>query len=214
MKNFRLLAVAVLITMTTSALAQSSETFPFGKNNLYVSFDFGKLKGGIDDNISGATIGYSRMFDISAKVPAFVETGVSLRYLGLTQDNYNGSGITLTNDVTISTLKIPVSIGYNLAIGNKGFSIAPYAGFNLQYHAKAETEKKIIDENGTEKSTNSWFEVDGSHRFQVGWQVGAHVAYKHFVAGVSYGDTFNKIVDNKEGNLQINVTSISLGYRF
>lgn len=215
----KFLAVALLATICTAANAQNSDLFPYGKNHITVSYNDIKVKGndGTDSSLDksslgGVTVGYDRWFSISKQLPLFVTVGGRLRYADVNDTEkaaVEGGEWVKIADMTFSlyTLEIPVNIGYELALGTSGFSIAPYAGLSIQYHLKGEVKDEM------ENTKVDIFDQDKvkAHRFQPGWQVGIHACYKHITAGVSYGKPFHDLMDDlvKTQNL-----SFTLGYRF
>lgn len=214
MKALKSLLVAVLVTLGTGAFAQSSEMFTYGVNNVYVQYNNVKIKGKVGTTLGGLSVGYNRMFGLIEKAPLYVEAGGAFEYANV-EETLDIEGMRLSDvEINLYTFKVPLSVGYQFAIGQSGFSVSPYAGFDLLYHFKGERkEKESGDKINLFKNTDE-DNIDCSHRFQAGWHVGLNLAYKHVFAGITYGETFNEMMKIEGSKYRLCTTSVSIGYRF
>ncbi|WP_125910809.1 outer membrane beta-barrel protein [Bacteroides timonensis] len=215
MKTIKSLMVAALITLgTAGAFAQSSDMFTYGVNNVYVQYNDVKLKGNIDSSLGGFSVGYNRMFGLTEKAPLYVEVGGAFEYANV-EETLEVAGVKLGDtEMNLYTFKVPLSIGYQFAIGQSGFSVAPYAGFDLLYHFKGEIKDNQSGETLDIFKDSDDSNIDDSNRFQAGWHAGINLAYKHVFAGVTYGETFNGMTKIEGSKSKLGTTSVSIGYRF
>lgn len=205
MKNFKLMVLA-LLTMTCTAVSAQSNFFHYGKNNIIVGVN-GFSANGLEDNLTGLRVGYSRLFELSEQAPVFLETAALIQ-VGLVEYETNFGESHTKEEVKYGALNIPVNVGYLFNIGESGFSIAPKAGLNFSFNAFGETE--IKDNNSS--ATINWYDDLDAKRFTFGWQVGAEASYKHFVLGFQYGQDFNKL--SKDGDIRFKTWAVNLAYRF
>lgn len=215
MKTLKSLLAAVLVTLgSTGAFAQSSEMFTYGVNNVYVQYNDVKFKGIDDASLGGFSVGYNRMFGLTSKAPLYAEAGVAFEYASEEETVEIAGQKTEDAKTSLYTFKVPLSIGYQFAIGQSGFSVSPYAGFDLLYHFKGEIDEKVSGEKIDIFKNTDEDNIDGSNRFQAGWHVGLNLAYKHVFAGITYGETFNEMVKVDGCKSRLGTTSVSIGYRF
>lgn len=217
MKSLKLMMCAVLAMVCSLASAQS-DFFPYGKNNVSVGFATLSAKNS-NEPLKGGRISYTRIFELSEYVPAFLEMGGQLQYATVSENNLvSGKGV--RSEFDLGYLAIPVNVGYNFTIGESGFSIAPKVGLTFVANVIADLDIKMNNQN----FNVSWFDDLDAQRFNFGWQVGGEIAYKQVVLGVIYGQDFNNFISDKKapiGNTDLDFVSskwkrfcISIGCRF
>lgn len=199
MKSLKLVIAAVLMTASVSAFAQCA-AFPY-KNNLYAELNIS------NNDLSGLSIGYSRAIPLSESMPLFVEPGIALEGLGCDEETVSSDTQISKIETRMANLKVPVNLGYQFALSQNGnLTVAPYVGLTFRYTASF----KIKDKTSNEEV--DVFDVDemDAKRFQVGFQVGAKFAYKHFIFSGYYGKGLSKFTQSEK----LNVSAVMLGYCF
>ena len=236
MKSIKLLALAVSTAISTGAYAQftntptstpSSSINTDGWSTIWVEYNPIKVKydiSGMDDeSLTGFSAGYSQAFSISQGTPIFLEAGFGLQYANYSDSksgSYNGYKVTLDQDITIWSAKVPVNLLYSFAIPNSNISLAPFVGATLRYNVSGTLKYELDDYDYSEKydlfdkkEMDDADFLDGKawKRFQIGWQIGLKARFgQNFMAGVSYGSDFSEIAYKSK----IQTTSLSIGYTF
>lgn len=217
MKNLKLVMLAVF-TMVCSIVSAQSDFFPYGKNA--VTFGYANLSAeNWEDPLQGARLTYTRIFELTEYAPVFLEAGALFQYAKVDGTGvFKGKGVRA--EYSLGYLSVPINIGYNFNIGDTGFSIAPKVGVSAIYNVLADFDVMMSDK----KINVDWFDDVDAARFNFGWQVGADIAFKQLVLGVTYGQDFNNFIDDVKvpvGNTQLDFVAskwkrfnVSIGYRF
>lgn len=225
MKKLLTLCAAVLFCIGASAQIVSSQSSITRRekvekvkshyNRLYVSYNphnF-KYKGDDDLNCTGFSFGYLRGFNLTNKIPLFMEIGGNLNY-SWKKDSYDinnyyyGSSTTVDTKFTYACLSIPVNVVYRYSFG-KGMSVAPFFGLAFKGNLLADYDDgddtySMFDSDEDGDDEYSW------KRFQVGFQIGAGFNYKALYVGLHYGGNFGEIGKN----VKCNNWGLTLGVNF
>lgn len=235
MKVIKILAVAALLAVSTGAYAQFTNTSSSssstsvntdGWSTIWVEYNPIKVKfdvSGMDDeSLTGFSAGYSQAFSISQGTPIFLEAGIGLQYANYSDsesgyvDDYGK--VSVDQNITIWSAKVPVNLLYNFALPNSSISLAPFIGATLRYNVSGTLKYEVEDYSEkydlfSKKEMDDAEFLDGKawKRFQIGWQIGLKARFgQNFMAGVSYGSDFSEIAYKSK----IQTTSITLGYTF
>lgn len=235
MKRIKFFAVAACLAISSGAYAQftnnsssssSTSVNPDGWSTVWVEYNPIKVKfdvSGVDDeSLTGFSAGYSKAFSISQGYPIFLEAGVGLQYANYSDSEkvyISGFGtVTVDQDITIWSAKVPVNLLYKYDLPNSNISIAPFVGATLRYNlsgtlkyeAAGYSEKYDLFDDDDMDDAN-FLDGESWKRFQIGWQIGVKARVgQHFMAGISYGNDFSEIAYKST----IQTTSITLGYTF
>lgn len=263
MGKIKFLAAAAMLAVCSSASAQfsnskggsqSSSVDSKGWSTIYVQYNPSTISidvtGADDENFNAFTVGYNRAISISSSAPLYVELGGALQYSFKSKDILDwyagkyepgedkdeiGKDVDPKQKYNMLSLKVPVSIMYDLKINNSNVHIAPFAGITMRYNIFGNTKKEynfssdykedLIDIYGkknfektfSEESFDLFDKKDmGSkdatwNRFQFGWQLGVNARFNDkFLIGASYGSDFSEICKKAK----ISAWSIQLGYTF
>lgn len=249
MSKMKLLVATVLMAACTSASAQfanskgsgiASTTDTNGWNTVWVQYNPGSwnydVKGVDDITFNSFSLGYSRAFSVTNRLPLFVEAGAGLQYYWSSEDTDIEDG-TVTAKTHMLSVKVPVDLLYRFQLSNSSIAIMPYAGLNLRYNmsGKAKYEYSESDDDdffNAPSLASSGFDADDDEdesdesdlfdkkdmgsdgvwkHFQIGWHVGVKAQFgKNFMAGVGYGSDFSELAKKmKSGEW-----TIQLGYTF
>lgn len=253
MKKIKLLVAAALLAVGTTASAQfsnsssrgarASKASSKGWSTFYVQWNPVTIavdKKGADDLSANAfSVGYNKAFGIVKGTPLFIEAGIALQYMFMTneepyedQEEVSEYGWQVTGDkYSVLSAKVPVSLAYCWNIPNSRVSLVPFAGvdfrFNLmgklkkQFEVGSEfdgDEKEEYEEETDTPADQNLFDKDDMgdkdatwKRFQMGWHIGLNARFNQsFLLGVSYGSDFTELCKDTK----IKTTSITLGYCF
>ena len=185
MRKIKLLAVAALLAVGTSASAQFTNTSSKsartastdGWSTIYVQYNPTKIgidqKGADDMSLNAFSIGYNKAFSISKSLPFFVEAGIGLQYMFKTDEEpyedypeVNDRNIQPTADkYNVFSAKIPVSLAYCWSIPNSKVALIPFAGidFRINISGKVKTEYEMGEdvEDYYEGNEGFWEEYYG-----------------------------------------------------
>ena len=196
MKRIKFFMVACLLGIASTVSAQFVNTSSSGSsmsNNseatswsgLRVSYHPVSFNGdGPDFSFNGASIGYVKSFGVSSSAPLFIETGLSVSWVG---------GEVKDSDVKLNmfSLNAPVNFGYKFAFGENN-AIFPYVGLtfrgNIVGTLKYDDESINVFDDG-DMDDDAW------KRFQIGWQIGVGANFNTFFVGASYGTDFSEIME-------------------
>lgn len=198
------------------------------------------VSGADDVKLSGFSLGYTYGLNIVKDLPLFLDLGVNGTYAATTLDyeDLGLSGDLLEQKITVASLNIPVSLGYKLSFSEK-VSLTPFVGVNfrgmlLGKGKYAITDQSILDQlqDAGYSESDFWNEMETDYgikqesnmfdkddmgskdatwkRFQVGWQIGVGLDYKHFYFGLAYGKDFSELYKK----CKVSFTTISVGYNF
>lgn len=236
MKKIKFFAAAVCLAISSGVYAQSTNTSSSspstdtntnGWSTIWVEYNpikikFDNISGANDESLNGFSAGYSRAFRISQDAPIFLEAGIGLQYanysdseIGIIEDY---GKVSIDEDVTVWSAKVPVNFLYNFAIPNSSISLAPFVGTTLRYNISGTITGEIDNfsvkyDLFDKKEMNDAEILDGKawKRFQIGWQIGLKARFgQKIMAGISYGNDFSEIAYKST----IQTTSISIGYTF
>ena len=238
MKNLKFLTVAVMLTASTVAFAQFSntnvnnassgqaryvDTNPYDRltisyNPLTVAPDNDNLDNGSLDAIA---IAYTHGVSLSQTMPLFLETGVKLNYGFKTVDgefsdlfNDDASSENKETKITMFYASVPVNLAYKFTLTNSDVSIQPFIGLNLKYNLSGKSVTEYEYDDDDEKDLFDKKDMGGKDatwkHFQMGWHIGAGLNYKALYLGLSYGADFSDICKKtKTSNF-----AVSVGYNF
>ena len=221
MKNFRLTAVIVLLTICATSFAQftnstsssstSSDTEEW--STFWVEWNpstFSPDKGD-DQSFTGLSLGYSKAFSIAQNTPLFIEGGLGLQYSFYSED-MEGYYDDYTMKLSMFSIKVPVNLVYKFNIPNSNIALCPFAGVNLRFNVSGKLKNEYEDDDDEDFNVFDDDDMDDTwKRFQIGWQIGAKVMFnKSFTLGVSYGTDFSEICKKTK----IKTTSVALGLCF
>lgn len=196
MKRIKFFMVACLLGIASTVSAQfvntSSSRSSMSNNSeatswsgLRVSYHPVSFNGdGPDFSFNGASIGYVKSFGVSSSAPLFIETGLSVSWVG---------GEVKDSDVKLNmfSLNAPVNFGYKFAFGENN-AIFPYVGLtfrgNIVGTLKYDDESINVFDDG-DMDDDAW------KRFQIGWQIGVGANFNTFFVGASYGTDFSEIME-------------------
>lgn len=224
MKSFKLIVMAAMLAVSTSAFAQftnkSSSTAASagsldGWSSVWMEYNpstFDYDDG--DDSFTGLSLGYSKAFNIVPGKPFFLEAGLGLQYSFYSEEIEDYGDYEAK--FSMFSAKIPVNFIYKFDIPNSSVSLLPYVGLNLRYNFSAKEKDEEID--GKWEKEYDFFDkkdMDGEeytwNRFQIGWNLGVKARFgQNFQVGLGYGEDFSEIAKK----VKIHTTTISVGYTF
>ncbi|MBQ9163558.1 MAG: outer membrane beta-barrel protein [Bacteroidaceae bacterium] len=234
MKKMKFVALVALMTLAASASAQTAKktVTPATWQTVWFQYNPSSTKSDYDyyNNLkfTGLSLGYSKAFHVSQKLPLYVEGGIGVQY------SYDKNTISakadettteyLTNKYRMLSAKVPVQLLYKWDVPYSKFSLLPYFGLNFRFNilAKQKKEDIMMKANGEivdqKKATIDCFDSGDMgksdytwNRFQVGWELGVKATYdSKYMIGFSYGTDFNEIGKNTS----IHTTTLQLGYMF
>ena len=216
-------------TMASSYSSNSKEVNTDEWTGITASYDMRTIAMDFEDaedlDLNGFSIGYAKSFSISKDMPLFVEAGVNLSYAKGDEsisgyvdiDDYYYDA-EMNTEYTYYGITIPVNLAYKFVV-NDNVQIIPYTGLYLKGNivAKADVslniggydESEEFDLFDDDEAKSLGFD-DSWSRLNIGWQIGAKMAFKQFNVGVSYGLDLNEVAKKtKMKNL-----SIGIGYTF
>ena len=249
MKAIKTIMLAVAFSTATSASAQFTNTtsstankgicdynrIALSYNNTH--FGFNEYLGSDNNfNINGFGVNYIHGFNVSKRLPMFIETGVNFNFeLESKKSNkqiYN-DWIRTKSTTQFINMQVPVNFTYRFTITD-GVYVAPYAGLNFKLNIigryKDEMKTSFSDSElkdlfvDPEDFEGKWISVFSKrdmgsndytwNRFQVGWHIGAGLTYKSFYLGLQYGTDFIPIYKYKDDKINTGNLKVSLGYTF
>lgn len=198
MKLFKALLAAVLVTACAApATAQVYESKSYIKktsktttiDNSYKNYSriglyynnmnwWGETGVG-DISLNGLDIQYVYGIGLTKKYPMFLEVGGAFKF---------GVGEKSGVDFQDFIFEIPVNYTYRFFFNNRKFAISPFVGLNFNIHMAASF-------SGYDGDSYDIFEYDDTHRFQMGWKIGANFDMRKFYIGLSYGTDFWGVMD-------------------
>lgn len=200
MKKVFFIAVAMVVAMSANAqFSNGGNSSDEIKNFSEVYFQYGphslSMDGHTKSGYNGFTLGYNKAISIMSTQPLYLKAGGNVRYTKYSDNDYKENLI---------AVNIPLSIAYDFNIPNSDFTLEPYAGLNCDIYAWGEAKEKGWD-------AEDIFSGDGApSRFQLGWHIGANVAFRQVFLGFQYGTDFTEFGKK----CHFNKPEIRLGYRF
>ena len=233
MKKFIFAAVSALFVFGTTASAQfmnssSSGSAPSNSSEtIFNTFDFTyspvTMKSIEDDDtatedLNAISLNWNQARVLTDNLPVYLTYGAGLQYAWKT-DSRSSDGYKMSSTVSFLTLKVPVSVMYNLNIPNTALNLMPYVGLNVQGHLLGQQKYTAKYDGESESETINFFSEDDMdeaklNRFVLGWQIGAKIAYDRYFFGVAYDGPVTNLF--KEGDFKINTSQVnlSIGIRF
>lgn len=232
MKKLFFIAVAMVVAMSANAQFSNAGKFSSSsdeiKNFNEVYFQYGphslSMDGHTESGYNAFTLGYNKAISIMSTAPLYFKVGGNIRFNTYSNDEYlgyieyDGYDIDVENEVKIKTLavNVPLSIAYDFNIPNSDFTLEPYAGLNFDVYVWGEQETTTTASLYTESEeldseSHDIFSGDGApSRFQLGWHVGANIAFRKVFLGFQYGTDFTEFGKK----CHFSKPEIRLGYRF
>lgn len=246
--NISKLIVAIAFVLTaSSALAQAEHKYSKSYDNpctsynrINVEYTWTKMWSGDDNslfikecgnhiNLHGAAIEYIHGFNLSQRIPLFIETGAKIN---------GGFGHQTIKTVTTSTrdvklqmknfyLAVPVNLAYRIKAGNN-ILITPYIGINLKLNFALRSRRIFVPDvivgpdgiptlkENIDTGWKSLYTDDSSsafgekYHYQVGWHAGIGMECKFLYWGINYGTDFTKPLNG----IQSSNLAASVGFLF
>ncbi len=218
-------ALAAVAMTLLFALQGNAQDF----NRIGLSYELETLnqKHGDNWNLNGFGIGYLHGFQLSSKVPVYLETDLKITagFWGDSEkDDEDQYGyIEYNYNLTKLSIAVPVNVSYMLKLQN-GISIQPYLGLNFKINALAnyKTEGNLYEEEDnyyelvdSASETVNLLKGEGSANvFQLGWHVGVGFNYRWFNFGLGYGTDFINFSSHKPYTISSSTFSLTVGYNF
>lgn len=232
---------------TSTSTGEISSYNQIGISYVYESFKYDFPKGGptedMDMGTNGFGIKYIHGFNVSDKLPMFVETGANFNFNFGSNEGEMG-----TQKFQWASLAVPINFAYKFNI-NENFAIKPYLGINLKFNLLGRNKMEYgdgedwdedwddddydwrsygygdwddddydDDEYGDSKWQNVFSKKDMGkdvwNRFQLGWHIGADVQFKKYFVGISYGTDFIKAFKQKNYSVNTGTLNVTLGFCF
>ncbi|MBQ0084850.1 MAG: outer membrane beta-barrel protein [Prevotella sp.] len=207
MKKVFFIAVAMIVAMSANAqFSNGGNSSDEIKNFNEVYFQYGphslSADGHTESGYNGFTLGYNKAISIMSTAPLYFKVGGNIRF-----NTYSKDQGKYEYKFKTFAVNVPLSIAYDFNIPNSDFTIEPYAGLNFDVYAWG--ENKYTDSHDSE--TEDIFSGDDApSRFQLGWHIGANVAFRQVFLGFQYGTDFTEFGEK----CHFNKPEIRLGYRF
>ncbi len=146
---------------------------------------------------NGFSIGYTRAFSLTEKVPLFLEPGVlgQFTYFKETYRDDYYYDYESYDKYMMASLKVPVNVLYKITFPNSTIALMPFAGLTVRCNLWAEDKWKDGKESGSiDLFSKKKMDDYAWKRVQVGWQIGAKARFgEKFIVGGSFGTDFNEI---------------------
>ena len=151
MKNLKFYILTAFVALTTAAFAQKDY------NTIFVSYSstfynfteeiaLGADEESVFNNTDGTTISYLHAFNVTKKLPLYVETGPEWNKEFWAYSQSILSSYKFKTDITTMRLNVPVNVVYKFQIGD--FAIKPYTGLYLKFNLMGEANMSIRDIDG------------------------------------------------------------------
>lgn len=175
-----------------------------------------------DWDFEGYSIEYVSGSNVVEGMPVFLEWGAGFELLTMSDKesgSYEGYDYKITSKTNITSLYVPVNLGYKLALKDD-ITIMPYVGIKAQLNLSGKQVVEVdIDGIDSEEEEASLFDEDEwgdstLKRFWLGWHIGATVQLDKWSVGVRYGSSFTDEFFEDIDECTLTTTSISIGMRF
>ena len=125
-----------------------------------------------DESLHGFSAGWLGGYNVikGRKLPLYVEAGITMNV---------GLGECVTDFDKLLNFEVPINITYRYNFKNTKICLSPYFGLHFKVNALA------LNEDG-----DSYFDIDGFRRFQMGLQLGANIEFNHFYIGAGWNYDF------------------------
>lgn len=158
-------------TTETKTIVNAYENY----NRIYFGYAPTKFKAkhdnqSISDTMHGFDLGWTGGYNVTKgkHLPLYVEAG-----LAMNADFDDPDGLV--------NFEIPVNVTYRYNIGQSKVKVAPYFGIHFKINAY------------WGDGDDSYFDYEGTKRFQMGMQLGVNFDINHFYVGVGWDKDFNPI---------------------
>ena len=203
---------AQFVEKTKSTLTDSDRStwrglrLAYDRSILKSTSDISDLKQGFN----GLTVSYVQAWNISKRLPLFVEAGGGLSFSRHSFDSSEGN-ITLKTSHNLLGLYIPANVVYKISINDK-LALKPYTGIYLRLGLLGKEKYEAGVEGNTASDSYSVYGEDSCDwkRFQAGWQIGITADYGQYNFGIGYGIDFNKMAPEA----RFNTFSLRAGLNF
>lgn len=212
MKNLKFYILTAFVALTTAAFAQKDY------NTIFVSYSstfynfteeiaMGADEESVFNNTDGTTISYLHAFNVTKKLPLYVETGLEWNMEFWSHSQSILSLYKINTDITTMRLNVPLNVVYKFQIGD--FAIKPYTGLYLKFNLMGEANMSIRDIDGKDVLEQiPGYSKEDAHInfydkekmgdevwnvFQAGWQIGAKFDYRNITIGAGYALDFVKV---------------------
>lgn len=189
------------------------------KNAIYASYDMqmgiSSYRSDYDYMLQGATVGYSRAFDISKGKGLNLNAGGQFSYASGTETFSYAAG-NEESKLRRSTFTIPVTVSYDITIANC-LIITPSAGMQANLRMTSEWVTKGEGFELTYNLLNSEYLTDENtqSRMNFGYQFGLDIQKSRYFIGVHYlGDIGREWKDLYGDEYYFGTISIRAGLKF
>lgn len=210
------IAVSLLCLLASSLSAQSNPTA--NANYTRLDFDFIQSQPVItgngvmlksNHNLYGMGVGLLYGYNITGhSIPLYLEIGPECSFVRRTEeiDYWEEDIMTQHEEVKTQLLTIgtPINLAYHLRLTDV-ISLTASTGLNAKVNLLAEVR--------SDAETTDLFE-EGANRFQMGWNIGCSVNFKHFSLGLRHQDDFTPFISNKRDKERYSNFTLSLGFKF
>lgn len=214
---------------TSGVIKDTSNYSHFGVSYVNRTYSY-DVKGAEDYSSNGIGVNYITGISLSKDMPIFLQTGARVD-LGFGTIDKEDSPYGVDMKVTTLSAAIPANIAYKFTLNEGRTTITPYAGLNFKFNilgkGKFDTDDEDDDyeyyayddeeDEGSDDDTINFFDKkdmggkDGVwKRFQLGWQIGATVAFNSFYVNVEYGTDFSELAKK----LKTSTFAIGAGFNF
>ena len=171
-------------------------------NRIYFGYAPTKFSGG-EESLTwhGFDLGYMRGINVTKgrRLPLYVEAGLAMN-------------ADFGDDGKLLNFEIPFGVAYRWTIPNTQIQFSPYFGFHFKINALWN------DDEGESYFDYDDDDIEDTHRFQFGMQLGGHFDYKHFYFGIGWDKDFNSIAEGEERYYDYSVKTsgvrVNIGYTF
>lgn len=147
----------------------------------------------------GLVAEYIHGWSLTKSHPLYLESGIALQF------NMKSSDDSDYNYMHIG-LAIPLNLTYRLST-KKGLFIAPVVGLNLGSNCYDDALYELEDDYYDDECSRKYF--------QLGYNLGANLGYKHLNIGIGYrGDFMPSFTTEDEGSIKTGTFHIGIGVNF
>ena len=184
-------------TTTRTVEVQTNKDY----NRIYFGYAPTKFSAdGESETLHGFDLGWMRGFNVTKgrRLPLYVEAGIAMNA---------DFGECLSESDKLMNFEIPFGVTYRWNIPNTKIYVSPYFGFHFKINAL------WMDDDG-----DSYFDVDDTHRFQFGMQLGGHIDFNRFYMGIGWDKDFISIADIEtrydDYSLSTSGVRVNIGFTF
>jgi len=163
-------------TTTTQTVTEEYKNY----NRIIFGYASTRMKGKVEgygsdsDSNHGFDLGWTGGYNVTKgkHLPLYVETGLHMNVFA--------------SEDPLLNFEVPVNVTYRYTIGHSKVRVAPYLGIHFKVNALWQDDHK-----------NSYFDFDGSKRFQMGMQLGVNFDIKHFHIGLGWDKDFSPLFNGE-----------------